>query len=146
MRKLKQFTSLKWDMKLLIVEAYLYLAYARLLKALPFVKIAPLLGKRDDETTYAQDSLNRSTLAKVAQTIHMMSHYTFWESQCLVQAIAAMKMLKRRHINSTLYLGTAKDESGNLVAHAWLRSGAYYITGSEEMEQFTVVQTFARHS
>ena len=41
-----------------------------------------------------------------------MSRYTFWESQCLVKAIAAMKMLERRQIESTLYLGTAKDENG----------------------------------
>ena len=40
-----------------------------------------------------------------------MSRYTFWESQCLVKAIAGMKMLERRHIESTLYLGTAKDET-----------------------------------
>ena len=63
-----------------------------------------------------------------------MSRYTFWESQCLVKAIAAMKMLERRQIESTLYLGTAKDENGKLIAHAWLRSGPFYITGAEGME------------
>ena len=65
-----------------------------------------------------------------------MSKYTFWESQCLVKAIAAMKMLERRNIESTLYLGTARDESGKMIAHAWLRSGPFYITGAEGMEKF----------
>ena len=73
-----------------------------------------------------------------------MSRYTFWESQCLVKAIAAMKMLERRQIESTLYLGTAKDEKGKLIAHAWLRSGPFYITGAEVMEKFTVVSKFAK--
>ena len=73
-----------------------------------------------------------------------MSRHTFWESQCLVKAIAAMKMLERRQIESTLYLGTAKDENGNLIAHAWLRSGPFYITGVEAMEKFTVVSKFAK--
>jgi hypothetical protein len=73
-----------------------------------------------------------------------MSRYTIWESQCLVKAIAAMKMLEKRQIESTLYLGTAREESGELIAHAWLRSGPYYITGYEEMARFTVVGKFAK--
>ena len=53
-----------------------------------------------------------------------MSKYTFWESQCLVKAIAGMKMLERRNIESTLYLGTAKDAKGQMYrSDAWLRSG-----------------------
>ena len=55
-----------------------------------------------------------------------------------------MRMLEKRGIESTLYLGTARDESGKMIAHAWLRSGPYYITGSEGMERFTVVGKFAK--
>ena len=73
-----------------------------------------------------------------------MSKYTFWESQCLVKAIAGMKMLERRGIDSTLYLGTARDESGKMIAHAWLRSGPFYISGAEGMEKFTVVSMFGK--
>lgn len=138
--------SLEWKMKLLLIESYFYLAYARILKALPFSKIAPSLGKHAFETTYEKEDADRSLLASVSQAVHIMGRYTFWESQCLVKAIAAMKMLERRKVKSTLYLGTAKDMDGELMAHAWLRCGPYYITGSEEMEQFTVVQTFAKNS
>ena len=66
------------------------------------------------------------------------------ESECLVKAIAGMKMLEKRNIESTLYLGTAKDENGELIAHAWLRSGPFYISGAEVMERFTVVAKFAK--
>jgi hypothetical protein len=44
-----------------------------------------------------------------------------------------------------MYLGTAKDETGKLIAHAWLRSGPLFITGAEVMEQFTVVSKFAKN-
>ena len=76
---------------------------------------------------------------QVSQAVNIMSCYTFWESQCLVKAIAAMKMLERRQIESTIYFGTAKDENGKMIAHAWLRSGPFYITGAEGMERFVVV-------
>ena len=46
-----------------------------------------------------------------------------------------MKMLEKRNIESTLYLGIAKDEKGELIAHAWLRSGPFYVSGAEVMEQ-----------
>ncbi|HZH61909.1 MAG TPA: lasso peptide biosynthesis B2 protein, partial [Metabacillus sp.] len=102
------------------------------------------LGEHMKETSFEQILSNKKVLSSVSQAIHIMSRYTFWESQCLVKAIAAMKMLEKRNIESTLYLGTARDESGELIAHAWLRSGPYYITGSEGMEKFTVVGKFAK--
>lgn len=73
-----------------------------------------------------------------------MSKYTLWESQCLVKAIAGMMMLERRGIDSTIYLGTTRDEDGKMIAHAWLRSGPFYVSGSEGMKQFTVVGMFAK--
>lgn len=97
-----------------------------------------------EETSYILNPSNKAILAKVSQAISITSKYTFWESQCLVRAIAAMKMLERRNIDSTLYLGTAKDEHGKLIAHAWVRSGPFYITGSEGMDKFTIVGTFAK--
>ncbi|MBW7458870.1 lasso peptide biosynthesis B2 protein, partial [Paenibacillus sepulcri] len=76
--------------------------------------------------------------------INTVSRHTPWESKCLVRAIAGMKMLERRRIDSTLYMGTAKDKTGQLIAHAWLRSGPVYITGAEVMNRFIVVQKFAK--
>ena len=145
MRILKLFFSLKFSVKLIFIESYFYLAWARILKAMPFSKVAPTLGRQKFETAYEIEKTHRKTLATISQAVQIMSGYTLWESQCLVMAIAAMKMLNKRKIESTLYLGAAKDERGKLMAHAWLRSGPYYITGSEEMDQFTVVQMFAKN-
>ncbi len=144
-RKIRLFISMDWSLKMLLFESYFYLAWARFLKLRPFAKIAPSLGKEMVETTFDINFSNRKNLAHISQTIQMMSHYTFFESECLVQAIAAMKMLERRKIESTLYLGTAKDEAGEFIAHAWLRSGPFYITGKDGMGKFTVVQKFAKN-
>jgi len=130
---------------MLLFEAYFYLAWARFLKLRSFAKVAPSLGKEMVETTFHVDSSRKKVLAHISQTIQMVSHYTLFESMCLVQAIAAMKMLERRKIESTLYLGTAKDEKGEFIAHAWLRSGPFYITGNNGIEKFTVVQKFAKN-
>src|SRR3954451_5985542 len=141
--KLKTLGSLEKEKKILLLEAYVYLAWARILKKIPFSKLAPSLGTHMTETSMVDNPSDRQSLRFVSDAIHIMSRYTFWESMCLVKAIAGMKMLKRRKIESTLYLGTAKDEKGKMIAHAWLRSGSYYISGAEEKDKFTVVAKFA---
>ncbi|PFN07045.1 lasso peptide biosynthesis B2 protein [Bacillus cereus] len=144
MKKVRKFLALNKKTKLLFVETFFLLGWARILKMIPFSKVAPFLGKKEVETTFALNEWNKETLKEISRAIHIMSQHTFWESQCLVKAMAAMKMLEKRGIESTLYLGMAKDEEGELIAHAWLRSGSYYITGSEGMERFTVVGKFAK--
>ena len=143
MKYIRIFLSMNWTMKKLLFESFFYLGWARILKYFPFAKVAPTLGERLKETSFSPHMKNKEMLKNISQAIHIMSRHTIWESQCLVKAIAGMKMLEKRKIESTLYLGTARDEKGQLIAHAWLRSGPFYITGAEGMEKFTVVGKFA---
>lgn len=141
--KIRIFLSYKRDMQFLLLEAFYFLAYGRMFKSLPFSKMSKKLGNQMDETSFERH-MDQAILKNVSNAIHIMSRFTFWESQCLVKAIAGMKMLERRNIESTLYLGTAKDDKGQFIAHAWLRSGPFYLTGAEEMERFIVVGKFAK--
>ncbi|MFB5267894.1 lasso peptide biosynthesis B2 protein [Paenibacillus enshidis] len=142
--KVKKLISLPPSKRKLFIEAYFYLAWARILKSLPFSRVAPALGASMLETSYTHDPYHEPALRAVSFAVRTMSRHTLWESTCLVKAIAAMKMLERRGIESTLYMGTAKDRSGKMIAHAWVRSGSLYITGFEEMEKFTVVGKFGK--
>lgn len=144
LNKIKVFLFLDLNIKLLFMEAFILLGWARILKAKSFSTIAPSLGEQMKETSFNLENSNSVLLKDISNAVNIMSKYTIWESMCLVKAIAAMKMLERRKIESTLYLGTGKDERGMLIAHAWLRSGPYYITGFEVMNRFTVVGTFAK--
>jgi hypothetical protein len=144
-QKLFLFFSIDTKKQLLFLEAFIYLGIARILKIIPFSKVAPSLGEALKETPFYPTSLDLRVLKNISEAIHIMSRNTIWESQCLVKAIAGMKMLERRQIDSTLYLGVAKDENGNLIAHAWLRSGTFYISGAEGMDRFSVVGMFAKH-
>ncbi|MGG0249766.1 lasso peptide biosynthesis B2 protein [Peribacillus frigoritolerans] len=143
-KKAQTFLRLNFKTKLLYIEAFLHLGRARYLKSISFSKVAPTLGEQLKESTYELIAADKEILANVSRAINIMSRYTIWESQCLVKAMAAMKMLEKRKIDSTLYLGTAKDENGGLIAHAWLRSGPFYITGAEVMDRFTVVSKFSK--
>ncbi|REK75821.1 lasso peptide biosynthesis B2 protein [Paenibacillus paeoniae] len=144
-RKLKLLMSYDIRTIALLVEATFYMGWARYqLLYRPFPGLAARLGEPMKETGYEENETRRKELARIRQALKLMSGHTFWESKCLVRAVAGLKMLERRGIESTLYLGTAKNETGGMIAHAWLRSGPWYITGAEEMNLFTVTGKFAR--
>ena len=132
------------DRAALLAEAWLMLAWSRLLLFFPFRRIAPRLGTPGRETDFRE--LPREAqleMDRVAEAVRIASRVAWWECKCLVRAMAAMRMLQRRGIDSTLYLGTGRDPAGRLAAHAWLRSGSRYITGAEERNRFTVVGVYA---
>ncbi len=127
----------------LYLEAALWLGMSRLaILILPFRWIAPFLGKHmahSDENEYR----DRQTVIFVSRAILDMSCHLPWECKCLAQAISGKMMLRRRQIPSTLYLGVAKKEAGDLNAHAWLHAGGINILGGGGLERFAVVSTFS---
>lgn len=143
-KKIRKFAAMPGYKKLLILEAVYYLGWARILKALPFAKVAPSLGTPMLETGMELDTSKEELIRDISRAVRLTARHTWWESKCLVMAIAGMKMLERRGIESTLYMGTAKDNSGKMIAHAWLRSGPFYLTGYEVMRAFTVVGKFGK--
>lgn len=66
---------------------------------------------------------------RVAYAVNQVCEKTRWESKCLVRALTAQYLLKKRKIESTLYLGVGYDEENKMCAHAWIRCGQMYVTG-----------------
>lgn len=80
--------------------------------------------------------------ASISRIVNRICNKTSWESKCLVRALTAQKLLKRKKIHSTMYLGCKMDE-GKMVAHAWLRCGAMYVTGGNgAADGYAVVDKF----
>ena len=143
MNKFVAFFRLNIEQKLLLMEAVLLLGISRiLLLTAEFKKIAPYLGEHMKESSNELNELHLSEAKKVSWAVNTMSGHTLWESKCLAQAMTAKRMLNRRKIRSTLYLGVARDEEGQMIAHAWVKSGDLILTGARGMEKFTVVSVF----
>lgn len=143
-KRTARFVRLPLVQKKTLLEALWFLSWARIQRQRPFVKTARLLGTEMDETSHLADESTAASVRTVARAIHAMAEYTVWESSCLVRAIAAMKMLERRQVASTLYFGVSKDTNGKMKAHAWLRSGPFVVTGAAEMNKYTPIGMFAK--
>jgi hypothetical protein len=144
MWRLRKFLGLSPPKRRLLIEAALLTGVARLaVMLLPFRWIAAWLGRQKEETAAGCDGENQQVLSRLRWAVAAASRHVPWQAKCLVQAMTARSMLKRRSITGTLYLGLAKDPQGKLQAHAWLRSGDTIVAGGVSMRTFTVVSTFA---
>lgn len=125
-------------------EAGGYMLAARLaVWFIPFRRLAKGLGAKMEESSSIETENQRSAAMKVSWAVQGLGQRMPWMKQCLVQAVAATWMLKRRHIPSTLYFGLAKDPSKRLKAHAWVRYGTMVLTGAKGRDHYKVVATFA---
>ncbi len=60
-------------------------------------------------------------VSEISQANSLAAHHIQWEVKCLAQAIARKFMLRCRKVESTLYIGVAKENEDPLKALAWLR-------------------------
>lgn len=143
-KKISKLFRLSWHERLLLLEAFILTGIFRFaILFIGFSKIARISGKYKEESTEQVSAIEKAKIRKIGWAVLIVSTHTPWESKCLVKALTAQIMLARRKINSTLYLGVAKDEEKKLIAHAWLRSGMDIVTGDDVRLMFTVVAKFA---
>jgi hypothetical protein len=94
----------------------------------------------------AEQQINEQVLADallIKTIVLTVCNYTPWESKCLVQAVVCKRMLQKRGIQTTIYLGVANDKEANkLLAHAWLKLGDQILTGSKGHQKFKVVNFY----
>jgi hypothetical protein len=84
---------------------------------------------------------------EIAWSVGTAARFTPWESACLVQGLAAQRMLQGSGIPGQLVLGVrklpAEDTSKALDAHAWVICGGKILIGKRGHEDFTVVSSFS---
>ncbi len=127
--------------KRLCLVALCYSAYYRLcILMFKPAKMQKHWGVRGEDSP-AEDTIENYRYAhRVSYAVDRICTRTTWESKCLVRALSAQKMLKKKGIHCTLYLGCAVED-GKMVAHAWLRVGKMYVTGGNG-EGYAIVDKY----
>ena len=74
---------------------------------------------------------NTADLARRSRAIGYAAAIVPWRSDCLPQAMAADRWLRRDQMTPEFHLGVAKDEGGQLRAHAWLTCAGLTVTGGD---------------
>ena len=148
-RKIRKFFALDHDARRMLIQAWRLLGAVRIaILATSFKRLVAKLTVHREAVD--QVPLNADSLA-VAHTIgwavRTAARFTPWKSSCLVQVLAAQRMLQQRGIAGAFYLGAAPGSEGEkqqtLDAHAWLKCNDNFITGESGHERFTIVTSFS---
>lgn len=130
--------------KILFTEAFLLTGIMRFKTLhIPFKKLKTKLGNYNEESAKEISFEEYRVAKKIRNAVVNTSKYTPWESLCLVQSMTVQKMLNRRNISSTLYLGVNKDEKNDMKAHSWIRCGSMFVTGGDG-SQYAIVAKFCK--
>lgn len=97
-------------------------------------------GEEGKESPEEETLENYRYAKKVSYCVNQICNKTSWESKCLVRALTAQTLLKKKGIHTTMYLGCRMEE-GKMAAHAWIRCGRMYVTGGNG-EGYAVVDKF----
>jgi len=137
--KIKKAWKFPLTFKLLVLEVLILSAIIRfVLLFYPFKRILLFLKKKEPN----QVSHLPKKASQIGYFVDRVCPHTPWKSACLVQAIVGKIMLQRRKIQSTVFLGVAKNKQDELKAHAWLKSDNTYLTGYREMNDYTTIAHF----
>ncbi len=129
--------------------AFLLLVYSQLWTArlllwiLPFEVLKMHLGRSGVEGPSTATAAESRLARRVAAAIDLTSRFTPFKATCIVQALAARRVLALKGAPSTLYFGVHKLDKG-FGAHAWLRVGPDFVTGGATQEANTVVGVYSR--
>jgi hypothetical protein len=125
-RKLKTFIAMRGADRLLVCEAMVMLALARLIVLTVPLRYMVRWLSRAPET----DSCDKVLLLRVRRAVTTGARNVPWNAVCLPQAMAAKVMLARRGCGSSLHLGADFDGHCTLTAHAWLTVGDTIVLGA----------------
>lgn len=126
-----------------LLWVYLELWLARVtLWLVPFRYLKRRLGRAGTEGPRETSAATRRLAWRVGDAVTIMSAYTPFKATCLVQALAARRVLTAKHVRATLYFGVHRLEAG-FGAHAWLRVGTEVVTGGPESADNAVVGSYS---
>ena len=127
--------------KLMAFEAAFELVLARLITLTSAKRFTSALGQQKDQPVAAnQEQQERATT--IGHVVELTARAMPFRAVCLQQAIALRRMLRRRNIPATVFLGVMPGAGGDIPdsppigggelpmsAHAWVKSGDRIVNG-----------------
>ncbi|OGT35222.1 MAG: hypothetical protein A3F11_02130 [Gammaproteobacteria bacterium RIFCSPHIGHO2_12_FULL_37_14] len=109
----------------------------------PFRKYSKKFGYVHCETFHENMQAANDFISAIQCALRLVPPLLPWYSQCLDQAMAAQRMLKRRGLQNTLYFGMKHEQDHSFGAHAWVRCGNRWVVGYHSQIDYIIVCTYA---
>lgn len=142
MLKVVDFLRLNKEKKMTVAVWFWSCYYRMAVKLIPAKRLRRYYGLEGVESTYEETKEHYDYTWKLGFHLERVGEHTPWETKCLVRALTAQRLMTRRHITSTLYLGVGLKEN-KMIAHAWIRCGKRFVTGGDGTG-YSVVAKFSK--
>ena len=96
--------------------------------------IEALQNGQSDPTDMKLSTVDKERLRQLCWALATAAGNLPWRTDCLVQVIAADRILRRLGWQPEFYLGVRKDDSGSFFAHAWLKYRGVEVVGGSSHE------------
>jgi len=137
-----------WFRRLLALEAAWHLVLARLLTLAPPRLYTRAFGMLDGPTG-ALEQPSAALAEEVGAMVARVAAFMPFRALCLQQSIAVRRMLLRRGLKVSVYLGVSRSRDDRAApelgraAHAWVEAGGRIVSGAGDLDRFVVVARFA---
>ena len=135
----KYFLISKQERKILNRTFFWLICALILVRLIPLKWFNSILGEFKKELNTDINTKEIDIILSLKKNIRRLKRVLPWRVKCFEEAVAAKKVLEEKGIKSTLYLGVDKNLNDELIAHAWLKKGQYFIAGEKDSEKFKVV-------
>jgi len=139
----RQFLRQTAERKRLLLEAWLYLIWARLmLRLMPFRQLTKFFNRSSAGHIVLADAERRRLRQDVRWAIERASERLPGKTACFPRGIAAQAMCRKRGVSATLYYGAAIPPAKGLTAHVWVLDGSQGIIGHQIASEYQVLARF----
>lgn len=137
MNRLSKFLNLPSEDRKLLLNAALVLGAVRLaLFFLPFSFLRAVLPTATRVLARCRGATSPS-VDRLAWAVCLASRFVPRANNCLTRAVAARALFALWGEPTEVHLGVAKDVSGRLVAHAWLKYHGKVVLGGPDVTAYT---------
>lgn len=141
MKRLRKFLRLSSTEQRLLFRALILLGVITLgLRLLPFRPLRRILA-RGAHAPGGLPTTDPASADRIPWAVAVASRSVPGATSCLIQALAAQVLLEQAGFPAPLHIGVARDEGGQLKAHAWVEHQGAIVIGSPEAGRYTPLMT-----
>jgi hypothetical protein len=139
-----RFRKLRPERRKLLIEACLYLIWARaLLLIFPFRVLTRVFNRLPSSALMRPDPTGRERLRRnIGWAIERAAVHLPGANTCFPQAMAAQAMCRHHGIAAVLYYGAARLAESGLAAHAWVLDRTDGVIGHQIAADYQVLARF----
>ena len=131
LKHIHKFFEITGRERVMMLEAFYWLViYTFLIYVMPFRWWQESIGRKMQPLQ--EKPLTREQLwqiREVRRAVFRANKVLFGLAKCFALSLTLKKMLQKRGMDSTLYLGVKKNGHESLLAHAWLKCGDITVYG-----------------